>query len=60
MAGVDTSLGVTFGGGGGDGGKKGFGASKPKSKTSPAEEEDRFLMIIREMKEDREEQDSEF
>jgi hypothetical protein len=55
MAGVDTSLGVTFGGGGGDGGKKGFGASKPKSKTSPAEEEDRFLMIIREMKEDREE-----
>jgi len=54
MAGVDTSLGVTIGGAP-ESNKKGFGAAKPSVKPTAAEEEDRFLMIIREMKEDREE-----
>jgi len=54
MAGVDTSLGITLGGGP-ETTKKGFGAPKPSAKPTAAEEEDRFLMIIREMKEDREE-----
>ena len=57
MTGVDTSLGVTIGQNT-DGNKK--GASLPKTKPSASEEEDRFMMISKEMKEDREEQDSEF
>ena len=52
MTGVDTSLGVTVGQFAEKGAK---GSSLPKSKPSAAEEEDRFMMIIKEMKEDREE-----